>query len=109
MRNALSFEIVPMVDDEKMTSLKSKHMCGAQSPDIGRTIIHTRKQELIFCLTSIVNCMAKQHELVDLTAVEIPASVFDSQLDSYEEYVDLLYLLVRLIGMLLYLLARSCC
>jgi hypothetical protein len=85
----LSFEIVSIVDDEKMTSLKSKHMCGAQSPDIWRTIIHTRKQESIFCLTSIVNCMAKQHELVDLTAVEIPASVFDSRLDSYEEYVDL--------------------
>jgi hypothetical protein len=33
--------------------------------------------------------MAKQQELVDLTAVEIPASVFDSRLDIYEEYVDL--------------------
>jgi hypothetical protein len=86
-----SFEIAPILNDEKMTSLKSKHMCGTQSQDIAGTIFYKRKQELIFQLTSIVNYMAKQHELVDLAAVEIPASVFDSRLDSYEDHVDLDY------------------
>jgi hypothetical protein len=85
----LSFEIVPILDDEKMTSLKSNHLCSTQSRDTTGVILYKRKQELIFYLTSIVNNMAKQHELVDLTAVEIPASVFDSRLDSYKEYVDL--------------------
>jgi hypothetical protein len=85
----LSFEIVPILDDEKMTSLKSNHMCSTQSVDTTGTIMYKRKHELIFCLIFIVNYMAKQQELVDLTAVEIPASVFDSRLDSYEEYVDL--------------------
>ncbi|MFZ0510528.1 MAG: hypothetical protein WAM14_02880 [Candidatus Nitrosopolaris sp.] len=47
------------------------------------------EQELIFYLTIIVNNITKQQELVDLIAVEIPASVFDNRLDSYEEYVDL--------------------
>jgi hypothetical protein len=85
----LSFEIMPIFDDVKMTSLTLNHMCKTQSPDIRGIILSNHKQELIFCLTSNVNYMAKQQELVDLTAVEIPASVFDSRLDIYEEYVDL--------------------
>ena len=85
----LCFEIMPILDDVKITSLKFNHMCSTQSQDVTETILHSRKQELIFCLTSIVNNLTKQRDLVDLTAVEIPASVFDSRLDSYEEYVDL--------------------
>jgi hypothetical protein len=44
---------------------------------------------LILWLTLIVNDIAKQQELVDLTAVEVPSSVFDNQSNIYEEYIDL--------------------
>jgi len=94
-KKCISFEIVPIFDDVKRTSVKSRHACNPQKlyeaqfvTDIPGTI-HKRRQELISCLTLIVNYIAEQQELVDLTAVEIPASVFDSRLYSYEEYVDL--------------------
>ena len=91
----LSWQIQQIFDDEKITSLKSRHACDRQRlydaqfvTDIPRTI-HRRREELIFYLTIIVNDIAKQQELVDLRAVEIPSSVFDNRSDSYEEYVDL--------------------
>ncbi|MFZ0512244.1 MAG: hypothetical protein WAM14_11610 [Candidatus Nitrosopolaris sp.] len=91
----MSFELKCIFDDVKSISLKYNHTCNPQRlyealfvTDIPGTI-HKRRQELIFWLTFVVNEIAKQQELVDLTAVEIPASVFDIRLDSYEEYVDL--------------------
>jgi hypothetical protein len=82
-------------DDVERISLKSNHTCNPQRlheaqfvTDIPGTI-HKLRQELILYLTIIVNDLTKHQELSDLTAVEFPASVFDSRLDSYEEYVDL--------------------
>jgi len=54
--------------------------------------IHKREQELISYLRIIVNNTMQQQELTDLTAEEIPDSVFDhrlASLDSHEDYVDL--------------------
>jgi hypothetical protein len=48
-----------------------------------------KRQELNSLITLLFNNMITQQELVDLTAVEIPASEFDNRSDSYEEYVDL--------------------
>ncbi|MFZ0511690.1 MAG: hypothetical protein WAM14_08800, partial [Candidatus Nitrosopolaris sp.] len=94
-KKCLSFEFKYIFDDVERISLKSNHACNPQRlheaqfvTDIPGTI-NKRRQELISCLTFIVNDIAKQQELMDLTVVEIPASVFDSRLNSYEEYVDL--------------------
>jgi hypothetical protein len=51
--------------------------------------MHKKRQELISLITYIFNNPTTQQELLDLTAVEIPSSVFDNRSDSYEEYVDL--------------------
>lgn len=97
-KKCLSFEFRSVSDDVKRISLKSNHICDPQRvkqaqfvTDI-RSTINKQRQELIFYLyylTYTVNPIANQHELVDLTAVEVPASIFDARLNSYEEYIDL--------------------
>jgi hypothetical protein len=79
-------------DDEEGISLKSNHTCDPQKlheahryTDIAETM-HKKRQQLISLITCAFN---KQQELLDLTAVEIPSSVFNNRSDSYEEYVDL--------------------
>jgi hypothetical protein len=84
-------------DDERRIVLKSNHTCDPQKlnevhlyTDISGTM-HRKRQELISfisLITVVFNNMITQQEL-DLTAVEIPSSVFDNRSDSYEEYVDL--------------------
>jgi hypothetical protein len=94
-KKSLSWVIEEIHDDEKRL-LKPNHTCDsvklqkAQSvTDIPRTI-HKQRQELIFYLTlACTNNIYNQQELVGLTAVGIPPSVFDKQSDSHEEYVDL--------------------
>ena len=91
----LSWQFQQIFDDEKITSLKSRHACDRQRLYDAQFVtdipgkIHKRREELIFYLTIIANDIAKQQERVDLTAVEIHSSVFDNRSDSYEEYVDL--------------------
>jgi hypothetical protein len=92
----LSYEIKFIFDDTKRISLKSNHTCNQQRlyeaqhvKDTPGTIHQRRRQEMIFYLTYFVNDMTKQQELVNLTAVEVTASVFDIQLNNYEEYIDL--------------------
>ena len=60
-KKCISFEIVPIFDDVKRKSLKSRHACNPQKlhdaqfvADIPGTI-HKRRRELISCLTFIVN------------------------------------------------------
>ncbi|MGA9154850.1 MAG: hypothetical protein WBZ36_30055 [Candidatus Nitrosopolaris sp.] len=93
-KKCFSFEFRSISDDVKRISVKSNHTCYPQTlrealfvTDIPGTI-NKRRQELIYCLTYMVNSIAKQG-LVDLTAVEVPANIFDTRLNSYEEYIDL--------------------
>jgi hypothetical protein len=91
----LSFEFRPIFDDVKGISLKSNHVCNPQKLSEALHVteasatINKRRQELISCLTFMLNGVAKQAEVVDLTAVEVPASVFDIRSNNYEDYVDL--------------------
>jgi hypothetical protein len=94
-KKCLSFEFKCIFDDVKRISLKSNHTCNLQKlhevqfvMDVSGTLDKLR-QEMISYLTYTVNEIAKKQELVDLTAVEIPASLFDSRSDRYEEYIDL--------------------
>ena len=91
---SLSWEIGEIHDDVRRL-LKSNHICDPQKLQKAQSVTDIpgisckRRQELIFYLTLIVNDMTKQHELVDLTAVEVTASVFDIRLNNYEECIDL--------------------
>jgi len=94
-KKCLSYEIKYIFDDTERISLKPNHTCNQQRlyeaqlvNDIPGTI-RKRRQELIFYLTLMVNDMTKQQDLVNLTAVELTASVFDIRLNNYEEYIDL--------------------
>jgi hypothetical protein len=94
-KKCLSFEFRPIFDDVKGISLKSNHVCNPQKLSEALHVteasatINKRRQELISCLTVMLNGVAKQAEVIDLTAVEVPASVFDIRSNNYEDYVDL--------------------
>ncbi|MGB8938384.1 MAG: hypothetical protein WCC17_25105 [Candidatus Nitrosopolaris sp.] len=83
-KKCLSFEFVPIFDDVKRTSLKSRHACNPQKlheaqfvTDIPGTI-HNRRQELTSCLTFIVNEIAKQQQLVDLNKFQSVTHLSDN-------------------------------
>jgi hypothetical protein len=90
-KKCFSFEYKPIFDDVKSTSLKSNHACNPQKLYEALFVTDTSAtmSKRVLCLTYIVNVLiAKNQEQADLTAVEVPARVFDNRLDSYEEYVD---------------------
>jgi hypothetical protein len=85
----------PIFDDDKSIFLKSNHTCDPQKlheahlyTDIAGTM-YKKRQELISLITDVFDNMITQQELVDLTAVEVPSSVFVNRSDSYEECFDL--------------------
>ena len=94
-KKCLIWNIAEIPNEETRIFSRSYHTCDPQRlqeaqfvTDIPGTI-NKRRQELISLLVYVVNSIAKQQGLVDLTAVEVPASIFDAHLNSYEEYVDL--------------------
>lgn len=93
-KKCLIWNIAEIPNEETRIFSRSYHICDPQRlreaqsvTDIPGTI-HKQRQELISLLVYVVNSIAKQG-LVDLIAVEVPASIFDTRLNSYEEYVDL--------------------
>jgi hypothetical protein len=104
---SLSWQFQQIFDDEKITPVKSRHACDRHydAPfftDIPGTI-HKRRKELIFYLTIIVNDIAKRQEPVDLTAVEIPSSVFDNRSDSKNMLIPILYHLLHQTGLIVHI------
>jgi hypothetical protein len=93
-KECLSWRIEVIPDDEKRL-LRSDHTCDPQQLQKAQSVtdipgtVRKRRQGLIFYLTLMVNDMTRQQELVDLTAVEVTASVFDIRLNNHEECIDL--------------------
>ena len=74
----------------------TKTLCTRLVTDIPGTVCELR-QELILYLTYIVNDITKNQELADLTAVEVPASIFDTRLDRPANIISYNYLIILFI------------
>jgi hypothetical protein len=86
---------IQIYDDDDRIFRKPTHTCdpqelnkARQSVDIPGTM-HKKRQESISLTRLVSDSVFTRQQLVDLTSVEIPLSVFDNWSDTYEEYVDL--------------------
>lgn len=95
-RKCLLWQIEQIHDDEERILSRSNHTCDPRKLHEAQLVtdttgtIYRQRQELISCLTILcTNDIFNQQELLNLAAVEIPASIFDNWSDSYEECIDL--------------------